>query len=146
MPENNNTGANDRRTFLDGTLNMLAIPGSRLCTLKGKLAYIIPVDENPAFYATLKNKNGKPACYMDVRVREKANPDEQGNTHIIALSVSKRNRERFNLDKKEDLYAATPVIGNFREINPSPRQNAPAVEDMPENIAGSPLDSEFTDW
>lgn len=106
--------------ILQGKINALSFPGASLQKLKApdgsdKLCVIIPVDDLPSAYATMSNKNGVPACYIDIRIRQLRTPNEKtGNTHIISLDVGTQARQRYGIQTQEQLRDATPIIGDLK--------------------------------
>ena len=142
------------KSFLDGHLDMLSIPGAMLRRSEktGKLGLIIPnIEDCPSFYATLENKSGRPACYLDISVREKKEKDASGNTHFITLNISQKKCETLGITP-EGKRDRCPIVGNLKEITFRAKETAKAAEDpAPEPVSDGDLPEEFagadgTDW
>jgi len=142
------------KSFFDGHLDLLSIPGAMLRRSEktGKLGLIITnIEDCPSFYATLENRNGKPACYLDISVKEKKEKDNSGNTHFITLNISQKKCETLGITP-ENRRDHCPIVGNLKEISFRGRDGARAPEapapvavddgDLPEEFVGA----DGTDW
>lgn len=80
-------------------------------------------------YRTAKNNRN----YIDLIVAERKSPDSDGNTHFVAVSQSKEEREA----KAETIY-----VGSGKEFGAAPKQQqaAPAVQqNSPEDSTDLPF-------
>ena len=124
----------DNKTFLDGSINMLAIPGAKLQKSQktGKLGLVIPnIEDIPSIYCSESNRNGEPVCYLDIAVFALREPSERGDDHLIRLNLSQTKLKTLGLDGKENeeqRRATLKILGNLKTVSyGGTRRDAPAA-------------------
>ena len=102
---------------LNGSINLLKLPGARKIIAKEQKGIFIPVDENPSIFV------GEKGAYLSIRVVEKESEYEDRHyTHFVSASLQKKDREKLEAAgySKEDIYKLTPILGNLETYEPQP--------------------------
>lgn len=108
-----------------GQIDLLSLLKTRMQEVDGKISVVIPVEENPSIFA-FTTKAGQPKAMLDLIIRETSN-NQWGNTHFVKASVGKSNREKLGLTP-EQAQAYSPIIGNFRPLEPRENQQQAPVQ------------------
>jgi len=104
---------------LVGQIDLLALVQASIQLINGQECIVIPKSMNPSIFVTT-TKNGSQKAYLDIVVKE--SPSNQfGNSHYVKAQVGKTTREKLGLSK-EDLPKYSPILGNLKIFEGSPRQ------------------------
>lgn len=116
---------------INASINILDIQGARRTTsASGKDIIVIEI----AASRLNPHKNGK--VYMGFDIKERKEPDDFGNTHLITEGRTKEERQA-----KKNL----PIIGNGKEFSFGDRKPQSPSKPQPQRYAGRVQDNEGDD-
>lgn len=111
---------------INASINILDIQGARRTTsASGKDIVVIEL----AASRLNAHKNGK--VYMALDIKERKEPDNYGNTHLVTEGRTKEERQ-----SKENL----PIIGSGKEFTFGDRKPQPQTKPQPQRYAGRQQD------
>lgn len=126
---------------LEGSIDLMKLVGSGICTLKGRRCFVALVDENDLFVRQDETTGKARSCYLSVNICERKEPSPYGKTHYARQHFGKDFLERIPEPQRRE--RGTVYLGDFKPFtfggNASQTVAAPVVEVAEEEESNLPF-------